>query len=165
MKTFPCSFGGLAASLLFSWALAAGSFADDFKIKSELVWGTNETKPADKNQLTELSPKVCEKLRHLRWKNYYVVKVETIAVPHKVPKRISLSGRCAIDVKDKGDGNIEVRIYNVTKAPDAKTPDAKPVHTATYPIQKLKEGHTFVYAGDSKDNWDDAWLVIITSGE
>ena len=43
--------------------------------------------------------------------------------------------------------------------------DSQVVKTDTIAVQKLKDGHVFAFAGDTKEKWDDAWLVIVTAGE
>jgi hypothetical protein len=159
MNTVFRRYVSIAAGLT-AWAwVTASALAGDFKVKVELAWGTDDAKPNGQT-LQELDPKIREKLSHLRWKNYFVVKSETIPAPHKEPKRFNLSDKCAIEVRDKGDGNVEVHYFNLKSASATK-----PVDTVCYPIQKFKDGHVFVNAGDSKEKWGDAWLIILTAGE
>lgn len=151
--------GFWAACFFAVYAVAGAALAGEFKVKAQLAWGTDDMKPGD-SSLRELDPKIREKFRHLRWKNYFVVKAETVSAPQKEAKKINLSDKCVIDVRDKGDGHVEVRIYSVK-------PGVEPtlVKTDAVAIQKLKEGHVFAFAGDTKEKWDDAWLVIVTAGE
>ena len=152
-----CGLG--AACLIACSALTESVRAGDFKLKVELTWGTDDMKPPGQS-MQELEPKIREKLRQLRWKNYFVVKAETLPPPSKEAKKLSLSEKCAIDVRDKGDGNIEVHYFNLKTGTPPKLVD-----TVCYSIQKFKEGHVFVNAGDSKEKWGDAWLIILTAGE
>lgn len=151
--------GCWAAWLFAMAAFASPAFAAEFKVKAQLAWGTDDMKPNDPS-LRELEPKLREKFRHLRWKNYFVVKAETASAPQKGAKKVSLSDKCVIDVRDKGDGAVEIRIYNVR-------PGTEPVlvKTDAVSIQKLKDGHVFAFAGDTKEKWDDAWLVIVTADQ
>ncbi len=144
----------IAASALAALPVSAG----EFKVRAQLAWGTDDMKPNDP-ALHELDPKIREKFRHLRWKNYFVVKSETVGVPQKEPKKVQLSEKCLIDVREK-DAMVEVRIYS---AKAGAAPSL--VKTDAIAVQKLKDGHVFAFAGDTKEKWDDAWLVIVTAGE
>lgn len=145
----------LLGGLVAGFPIAAS--ASDFKIKAQLAWGTDDSKPQGK-ELQELDPKLREKFRHLRWKNFFVVKAETTAITGKATQRVTLSEKCSLDVKDLGDGNLEIRILSVKTGGQATV-----VKTEACPIAKLKAGHIFAFAGDTKEKWDDAWLVIVTS--
>ena len=144
----------VAATALAALPVSAG----EFKVRAQLAWGTDDMKPNDP-ALRELDPKIREKFRHLRWKNYFVVKSETVGVPQKDPKKVQLSEKCLIDVREK-DSMVEVRIYS---AKAGAAPSL--VKTDSIAVQKLKDGHVFAFAGDTKEKWDDAWLVIVTAGE
>lgn len=144
----------VAVSALAALPVSAG----EFKVRAQLAWGTDDMKPNDP-ALHELDPKIREKFRHLRWKNYFVVKSESVGVPQKEPKKVQLSEKCLIDVREK-DSMVEVRIYS---AKAGAAPSL--VKTDSIAVQKLKDGHVFAFAGDTKEKWDDAWLVIVTAGE
>lgn len=142
--------------------LTAGTVvaAEELKIKARLVWGTDAAKP-EGEKFTELDPKIRDKfLRQLRWKNYFVVKEMDSAVSAREAHTLKLSKKCEIAVKEVAGGNLEVRVFTV--GPEGK---AKPVDTRLQSIDKLRKGHVLVYGGDSKDNWDDAWLVVVTVGD
>ena len=144
----------VAATAAFACPVSAG----EFKVRAQLAWGTDDMKPNDP-ALHELDPKIRDKFRHLRWKNYFVVKSETSGVPQKEPKKINLSEKCVIDVREK-DASVEVRIYSAKPGAGLTL-----VKTDSIAVQKLKDGHVFAFAGDTKEKWDDAWLVILTSAE
>jgi hypothetical protein len=139
---FPCSLHAAAA---------------DLRIKAQLAWGTNDSKPPDK-ELHELDPKIREKFRPLRWKNYFVIQSKNAAIAGKAVQRIALSEKCALEVRDMADGNLEIKILGGKVAGQLGV-----IKTEVCPIAKLKAGHIFAYAGETKEKWDDAWLVIVTS--
>jgi len=152
----------LSRWILFAFGLVAALLADarasELKLKAELVWGTDDSSPPNKNY-QPLAPALREKVRQLRWKNYIVVNSATSS-PAKDSKKVELSERCALTIKDLGNGQIQVSIFN----PKAEKP-TEPVATKVLAADKLKQGHAYIIGGDSKDRWDDAWLVFITSGE
>jgi len=156
------SVSRLSRWLLFALGLMASLMADvraaELKLKAELVWGTDDASPPNKNY-QPLAPALREKVRQLRWKNYFVVNAATSS-PAKDSKKVDLSDRCSLTLKDIGNGQVQVSIFN----PKAEKP-AEPVATKILAVDKLKQGHAYVIGGDSKDRWDDAWLVFITIGE
>lgn len=136
-------------------ALCARVQAAETRLRVELVWGTNDAKPAEKD-FKELDKDSRERLgRTLRWKNYFVVNRQESVLPAKDPKRLQLSSQCAIDVRQVGN-QVEVRIHHLKAGAEPKLVDTK-----RYDLEKLKAGELFTFAGSSKDNWDDAWLVIV----
>lgn len=136
--------------------VAAGrASAGELKLQSQLVWGTDGAKP-DGKDLVELDARLKEKLKALRWKNYWVIKSEETRVAGKEPKKAML-GKCAVELSDMGNGHLEVKLFSV--GTDKKLTLVRKV---TEPIKKLETGGTLIIGGDSKDTWDDAWMVIIT---
>jgi hypothetical protein len=139
--------------------LSASAWAGEFKVRTQLVWGTDEARPANKDY-RQLSPELKAKLLNsLRWKNYFIVNSHTDAVA-KEPCRFTLSQRCSVGLKPAGKGQIEVQIFN----PMADKP-LEPVFTKEVSIEALRKGETVAIGANSKDRWDDAWLVLVTAGE
>jgi len=136
----------------FSFASAWGG---ECKLRAQLVWGTDGEKP-DGKDLPELEAKLKGKLSHFRWKNYWVVKSEDTDVSGVEAKKATL-GKCAVELRDTGKGQLEVKLFNVDK--DGKL---KHLRTVTEPMEKLQKGGTLIVGGDSKDTWNDAWMVVIT---
>ena len=136
-------------------ALTAVTLAGDLKLRSQLVWGTDGTKP-EGQELIELDGKLKEKLKALRWKNYWVIKSEESQVTDK-EHRAQL-GKCAVNLRQVGPGLLEVKLFSITA--DGKH---KHLRTVTEPIEKLDKGGALVIGGDSKDSWNDAWMVIIST--
>jgi hypothetical protein len=92
----------------------------------------------------------------LRWKSYFVVKSEVASIPAKESKRVALSDRCAVELKELPNGHLEVKMFSLKPGSDSKE-----VASKTMSLKELAEGKLIIYAGDSKDRWDDAWLVIV----
>lgn len=151
-------FGLLLSFCLLATQFAAAAGDAEIKLRAQLVWGTDDSTPPPKDYHA-LAPALREKIRHLRWKNYFVVK-STSAGPTKGGKNLDLSDRCSLSIKDLGNGFVEVSIYN----PKSAKP-AEPVRTEKLALDKLKKGDAMVFGGESKDRWDDAWLVFITIGD
>ncbi|MCW5559690.1 MAG: hypothetical protein KIT22_17885, partial [Verrucomicrobiae bacterium] len=64
-----------------------------------------------------------------------------------------------IDVNDLGNGNVEIRLFELKEGGKSKL--VKPVQ---HSISALKKGEFCILAGDDKKVWDDAWFVILTGG-
>ena len=151
-------FGLFISTCLLAFHLAATAAETEIKLKAQLVWGTDDSS-APPQGYQALSSTLRDKIRHLRWKNYFVVKA-TPSGPTKPGKPVELSDRCHLSIKDLANGFVEVSIYN----PKSNKP-TEPVRTEKLALDKLKKGDVMVFAGESKDRWDDAWLVFITIGD
>lgn len=138
-------------------AMALPIRADDTvgKYRIQLVWGTDGQPSAGKD-MKPLDAAAASRLRQLRWTNYFVTKTEFSAADGKEPRRVTLSDRCAVDLKEVDGGKLEVRMLSLK-------PGSEPRQVANRSIghDALKKGEMLVYAGDSKDRWDDCWLVIV----
>ena len=134
---------------------AATVQAAELKLRSQLVWGTDGGKP-DGKDLVELDAKLKDKLKALRWKNYWVIRSEETKVAGKEPRKAMLD-QCAVELSDLGNGHLQVKLSSV--AGDGKP---KLLRTVTEPIEKLEKGGALIIGGDSKEKWDEAWMVIIT---
>ena len=145
--------GFLAATTLL---MAGGhTLATELKLRSQLVWGTDGAKP-DGKDLVELDGKLKDKLKALRWKNYWVIKSQESRVSEK--EQNAQLGKCAVQLRTIGNGQLEVRLFSVDA--DGKQ---KLLRTVTESVERLDKGGALIIGGDSKDKWDDAWMVIITT--
>lgn len=134
--------------------------AEEFDVKAELVWGTDEGKPEGRD-LPELDESIKERfIRKLRWKNYYVVKSLNATIPESEMKTLALSRRCSVEVRQIEGKELEVKIHSLREGEEPKL-----VKTDRISIENLKAGHALAFAGDSKDNWDDAWFVVLTAAK
>ena len=151
----PKAIAFIVAFGLFSTAVSAG----ELRLRAQLAWGTDDAKPSGQN-LKEMDPKLREKFRHLRWKNYFIVKSELNSIPAKTTKHVVLSDKCAVDLMDLGEGNAKITVFSLR-------PGSPPleVKSENLPIDKLKSGYVWAFGGDTKEKWDDAWLVVVTAEE
>lgn len=121
----------------------------------QLVWGTDGQRPVGKD-MKPLDAAAASRLRQLRWTNYFVTKTEFSPADAKEPRRVTLSDRCAVDLKEVEGGKLEVRMLSLKPGTEPRQ-----VANRTIGLDALKKGEMLVYAGDSKDRWDDCWLVIV----
>jgi hypothetical protein len=135
--------------------VGTAALAGEAQYKVELVWGTDDAKAASPD-MKALSPDVQSRLTQLRWKNYFVVKSEVAAVSTKEAKKVTLSDKCAVELKELPNGHLEVQIHSLQAGSDPK-----PVASKTMSLKNLQSGELIAYGGNSKDRWGDAWLVIV----
>jgi len=135
------------------------TLGEDLQVQAQLVWGTNNPKP-EGSKYTALDPKGREKLRQFKWQNYWVVHQTASKIVTQKPSRMTLSGKCAVDIQDLGNGTAEIRLFELK--PGAEPKLVKPVH---HSLAALRKGEYCILAGDDKTVWDDAWFVIVTAAE
>lgn len=136
---------------------ATGKAADAVSSKkflAQLVWCTDKAKPADKD-LKDLNTKLVGKVRRIfKWQNYFEVSRQVLSLPTDGGKRIRVSNRCEVEVRELDDEQIEVFLYGDKKLSN------KAVHKYA-PI--LTKGEHLMIGGDDKDNYGDAWLLVISA--
>lgn len=134
----------LLASFL---ALPACAIAAERQMEARLVWGTDHDKPDDPS-LKPLDGSLAKKLKSLplKFKNYFEVNRQFFAINDKGYKRVEMSKKCYIEVKDKGESRVTVKLDG----------EGKLVRRVDDPLPK---GETLGIAGDTKDG--SAWLVIV----
>src|SRR5271154_7213566 len=93
----------VCAAMLFFLLAGASARAGDLKLESQLVVGSNDTKPQDAG-LKPVAPDIERKLEKLplKWAHYYVVNDKKFSAGGNV-KKISLSKDCQISVKNLGN--------------------------------------------------------------
>jgi len=139
---------------LMAFFVPASMAAGDLKLRLELAWGTDGVAPEGKN-FRELDARGREKLRHFRWKNYWVIKSTSVELDPKAVQKVALD-RCQVDFKTTSDGHVEVKLHSINEAKEAKL-----VKSLRHSHEALKRGEFLIIAGDDKDKWNDAWFVII----
>jgi len=140
--------GLLAACLLqyVHWGVEQARAAGESVYQVQLIWGTDGEKPKDK-PLKEVDPKFKEKLKGIfKWKNYYEVNRQSLALPNNGSQKLKLSDKCEIQLQDLGNSRIEIRLFC----------EGKPVVKKG---QTVVPGEPIVLAGDGKD--DTAWFVVL----
>lgn len=135
-----------------SWICAFALFvsvgnirAADIKLEIQLVWGTNAEGSPNANH-TPVEPAVAKKLSMFKWKNYFRVSRQEVTVPSRSTKKIALSEKCEIEIKELEGPRIEVNVYG----------KGKHVKKITESISKQ---NSLTIAGDDKN--DCAWFIII----
>jgi hypothetical protein len=120
--------------------------AGETQFQVQLIWGTDGEKPKDK-PLKEVDPKFQDKLKGIfKWKNYYEVNRQSLALPKDGTQKAKLSDKCDIQLQDLGNSRVEIRLFG----------EGKPV---VKKAQTVVPGEPIVLAGDSKN--DTAWFVVL----
>lgn len=131
-------------------ACAAGG--DECRLKAQLVWGTDGQKPKDA-EFEPLEPRIRQKLQKVfKWKNYFEINSQQIALTKREAKRLKMSSKCELDVKWIDDATIEVKLYG----------EGKWTKTIKQSVKALEHGELAVIAGDDKDHLEDAWFVVLS---
>ena len=138
------SFAGFALVALANVSAQAA----DLKFEAQLIWGTNEKESPDPKH-KPISPDIKKKLEGLplKWANWFVVNTDTFSVPHGGSKRVHLSEKCEIEVKDLGNSKIEVTHYGKGKE-------------VWKGAQSLNKGEIFPVLGGNAPN-ATAWLMVL----
>lgn len=143
-----CALLLLAAAGLLGFGVPIAGGADskpESKYQLRLIWGTDDPKPTGK-ELKDVENEVKEKLKFLRWKNYFEVTRKSVAVLEGATQRVRLSDKCDVELQNLGASTVEVRLYGEGKC-----------------VAKVKEKVTMekqvVIAGDAKN--DTAWFVVV----
>ena len=137
-------FGAVAVALGVT-ALAAT--AAERKLEARLIWGTNDDKspePSHKPLEGDLAKKLNE--MPLKWKNYFEVDRKIFTISDKAYTNIVMSKKCSIEVKDKGNNNVTVKLYG----------EGKPVNRVDKPLPK---GEVLAIGGEDKGK--NAWFITV----
>jgi hypothetical protein len=125
------------------------------ELKAQLVWATDEPKPADK-PLKDVEQKLGEKLRRLfRWKNYWEINSQPVALQASAPVKVTMSPKCLIEVRRIDDSNVEIKLWG----------EGRLVRTLQQSLRLLQQGEYCIIGGDDKDKYNDAWLVVLSAGK
>lgn len=140
---------GLAVVMLLFGLGVPLAHAAELKLEAQLIWGTNDEKspnPKHKPVEPEVRKRLVEDLP-LKWKNYFEVNRKAFTVPEKGSKKVEMSDKCAIEVKELDGGKVEVSLFG--KAGEL-------VYKRT---QALSKGDILALGGNAPDK--TAWLVTI----
>jgi hypothetical protein len=134
----------------------AGDFAAaaaDFGLRAQLLWGTDDQKPKEA-AYKEVDPKLKNKLcRVFKWKNYFEINDQRIALSPKDSKKLKMSSKCELDLRFLDESTLEIKLIG----------EGKWTKTVRQSVKALSQGELAVLAGDDKDKYDDAWFVVISS--
>lgn len=140
---------GLVLALTFA---APAAQAMDLKLRGQLIWGTNDPKPAD-GSCTDVDPALKARLsRVFKWQNYFQIRALDIVVPPGDARRVRMSDKCELELKLMDDFTLEVRLFG----------EGKLVKTVRQSVQALRQGELSILAGDSKERFGDAWFVVLS---
>lgn len=125
----------------------------DLHLSIQLVWGTDGLPPAG-SDYKPLEPKIKNKLsRVFRWKNYFLIHQQKVVVARENDeKRLKLSAKCEIELKRIDPSTLQIKLFG----------EGRWTKTLRQSIKALESGELAVLAGDDKDNYVDAWFVLIS---
>jgi hypothetical protein len=134
-------------ALLLVVGAAARVQAGDLKLEAQLIWGTNDPQSPDPNH-KPAEPEVRKKLKSLpfKWAHYYEVNRQQFAVPKNAERKIAMSKKCEILVKNLGRSVVEVSVFG----------KGERVGTIT---QALPKGELLVTGGNAPNV--TAWFVVL----
>lgn len=144
----------LLSVLIAGWfGLLADCIAGDLNLRVQLVWGTDGAPPAGL-KYQPLESQVAKRLaRVFKWKNYYLIhKQKTVLAAQDDEKRLKLSSKCEIELKRVDDSTLQIKLFG----------EGKWTKTVRQSVKALERGELAVLAGDDKDNYADAWFVVIS---
>jgi hypothetical protein len=140
----------IGLTVLIMALTSAVAEAGGMKVNAVLIWGTNDSKspnPAHKPVEKELAQKFA---KVFKWKNYFEVKRVCETIPDKGTRRLRMSPKCEIEVKDVENSKIEVKLFG----------EGKFVNKVS---QKLQKGQMLTLAGEDKG--ENSWFIIITQAD
>ena len=119
----------------------------DKKIEVQLLWGTDSATSPNKNH-KQVAPDVQQRLKTLplRFSHYFLVTNMTLSVPRGKSAKAPISQKCAIEVRDLGQHNVEVSYFGKDKKVEKRT-------------QALPRGEMLLYGGNAPGT--NAWLVVL----
>jgi hypothetical protein len=134
-------------ALMLVLASAATAWGAERPMEARLVWGTNHEKPEDP-KLKPLDGTLAKKLKNLplKFNNYFEVNRQAFTINDQEYKKVEMSKKCYIEVKDKGESRVTVKLYG----------EGKLVSRIDKPLPK---GETAAIGGIGQDG--GAWLVVV----
>src|SRR5579862_3184235 len=120
----------------------------ELRLQTQLVWGTDDSKPPEGKDYKPVEPAIQKKLRELplKWKNFYEVKRTDFAVTPAIMKKVPLSEKCELNVLNQANSTFEVSLIGKGKEVVKRT-------------QALPKGEILVLGGNAPNA--TAWLVIL----
>jgi len=145
LRIFPAVGCVALLALLANVALHALA-AEGSKFQLVLVWATDDAKPPAGKDYKPLDPETRKQIKALKWKNYFEVKRIDFSLAPGSTKKVPISEKCALDIKDLGSSSVEVVLFGKGKE-------------VARVKQVLRPGEILVPAGDAPN--ETAWLVIL----
>jgi len=137
---------GFLAGLLFVPLAMTAASASEMQFQVHLVWATDDPKPPEGKDYKPLEPEIRKQIKALKWKNYFEVRHIDFSVSPAMSKKVPISDKCSIEIKDLGNSNLEVVLIGKGKE-------------VARVKQVLRKGEILVPAGDAPN--ETAWLAIL----
>jgi len=137
---------GILAGVLFVCLAMTEAAAGEMQFQVHLVWATDDPKPPQGKDYKPLEPEIRKQVKALKWKNYFEVRHVDFSLSPATSKKVSISDKCSIEVKDLGNSNLEVVLIGKGKE-------------VARVKQVLRKGEILVPAGDAPN--ETAWLAIL----
>ena len=126
--------------------------AGDLRLKTQLIWATDEEKPKEK-KLKEVESKLADKLRRFyKWKNYFEVSSTNVVLVANTPQKVAMSRKCVMELKRVDEATIELKFVG----------EGKHIRTVRQKVKPLLQGEYSIFGGDDKEKDSDAWFVVIS---
>lgn len=114
---------------------------------AQLIWGTNENKPANQD-LKPIDSDVEKRLRRIfKWERYFGIERKKFAVTAGKGARVEMSKDCRIEVAQVPGGEFEIQLFGKGQLVVKKR-------------QRITPGEAVVLGGDDKN--DNAWFVVVS---
>jgi len=147
-RLISAALGWPAVLLLLLACAPARSVAADLKLQAQLVWGTNDDHPPQGKDYKRVEPDIEKRLKNLpfKWANWFEVSRTNFPVPTGATKKVALSEKCQLEVKNLGNGEVEVVLIGKGKEVVRRK-------------QALPKQDILVLGGNAPNS--TAWLVIL----
>ena len=118
--------------------------AGDMKLEAQLIWGTNDAQSPDPKH-KPVDPDVRKKLGDLplKWKYYFEVNRKEFAVPEGESRKVGMSKKCELEVKNLKGNKVEVSL----------------VGKGEKRTQPLPKGEILILGGNAPNS--TSWLVTL----
>jgi len=128
--------------------VAPQSRAAGLKLQAQLLWGTDDIKPPPGKNYKPVDSQLHKRLKDLplKWSHYFEVNRKEFPVEEQRTRRVAISDKCQIEVKNLGDSNIEVVLFGKGKEVMRRR-------------QALPRGEILALGGNAPNA--TAWLVVI----
>jgi hypothetical protein len=136
------------ATLVLLWVAQGISAAADMRFDARLIWGTDDPKAPEGKNYSPADPEVLRKLRELplKWTNWFVVNRTNFTARTATPRRVALSDKCELDIKNLGNDSVEIVLYGKGKEVVKRT-------------QAFAMADTVLLGGNAPNS--TAWLVFL----
>ncbi len=148
-RTTPATSTVWCATILVLLGMAQGvSVAADMRFDARLIWGTDDPRPPEGKTYSPAEPEVVRKLKELplKWTNWFVVNRTNFTSRMGAPRRVALSDKCELDVRNLGNDTVEIVLIGKGKEVVKRT-------------QAFAMADTVVLGGNAPNS--TAWLVFL----